>query len=124
MSIPIIDSLNLLTENEVLFPSIPVDIALKVLENHLNGINLDNDEQSVYIETTGPCMNQSYFEFRSKIYKVEFGRNMGNPPFFVCPDLLNRYKNVNQNRLHLEEANEIILPNITKTCILSYKDVK
>lgn len=62
-----------------MFPSIPVDIALKVLENHLNDIQLDSDKKSVYLETARLCMNQSYFEFRNKIYKVEFGTNMGNP---------------------------------------------
>lgn len=62
-----------------LFPSIPVNLAIDEMEKYLNNVVIDNDKKSVYLETARLCMNQSFFEFRGKIYKVEHGTNMGNP---------------------------------------------
>lgn len=77
----------MLNENEVmtsfdvssLFPSIPVDIALKKLDEHLNKCNVEQMKRAVYMEVATLCMKQSYFQFREDIYKVEFGTNMGHP---------------------------------------------
>lgn len=61
-----------------LFPSVPVDIALAKLEAHLK-CNIKHEKKSIYMEVASLCMKQSYFQFRDKIYKVEFGTNMGHP---------------------------------------------
>lgn len=50
-----------------------------MLEKYLEAIDIDNDKKSLYLEVAKLCMNQSFFQFREKIYKVEFGTSMGNP---------------------------------------------
>lgn len=62
-----------------LYPSIPVDIALERLREHLDKCNVQNDKKSVYMEVASLCMKHSYFQFCDKIYIVEFGTNMGHP---------------------------------------------
>lgn len=62
-----------------LFPSIPVDIALDQLKKHLNESTIENEKKEIYYKLAKMCMEQSYFQFREKIYKVEVGTNMGNP---------------------------------------------
>ena len=62
-----------------LFPSIPVNKALEILEKHLESINCEAEKKSVYIETAKLCMKQNFFQFREKTYQVNFGTNMGNP---------------------------------------------
>lgn len=74
------------------FPSIPVDIAINKIEIYLNEIEMCTNKKSVYLEAARLCMNQSFFQFREKLHKVERGTNwnMGNPlspvilEFFMC----------------------------------------
>jgi len=61
-----------------LFPSIPVEKAINVLERHLQK-EVGGEKSAIYIEAAKLCMKQNYFQFREKVYKVEFGTNMGNP---------------------------------------------
>lgn len=64
---------------ESLFPSIPVTEALKEMEAHLVKLNVSEKRRNVYMQTARLCMNQNYFEFREKFYRVEEGTSMGNP---------------------------------------------
>lgn len=49
------------------------------LKKYLDSLSFDNEKKAVYFEVAQLCMNQSYFQFREKTYKVEHGTNMGNP---------------------------------------------
>lgn len=62
-----------------LFPSIPVDIALREFEKYLEPIDIPFEHKSIYYQTARMCMNHSYFQFRDFYYKVTAGTNMGNP---------------------------------------------
>lgn len=62
-----------------LFPSVPVEIALQEFKKYLDNLELESEKKTIYFEVAQLCMNQSYFQFREKIYKVERGTNMGNP---------------------------------------------
>ncbi|XP_055306468.1 uncharacterized protein LOC129570775 [Sitodiplosis mosellana] len=84
-----------------LFPSVPVDIALEVLENHLNNLDIDNDKRQIYIQTARLCMKHNFFQFRDKVYKVEFGTNMGNPLSPIIADLFMSAFEVNLKRQNL-----------------------
>lgn len=76
-----------LSENEVmisfdvsaLFPSIPVEEALYELNEFLKQLNLSDVKRDIYFSAAKLCMEQNYFQFRNKLYKVEEGTNMGNP---------------------------------------------
>lgn len=61
------------------FLSIPVDVALSVLGKHLETLELDQNKKVLFLETAKLCMDQSFFQFREKTYKIEFGTSMGNP---------------------------------------------
>lgn len=84
-----------------LFPSVPVDIAIEVLDNHLNNLDIENDKKSIYLETARLCMNHNYFQFREKIYKVQFGTNMGNPLSPIIADLFMSFFEVNLKKQNL-----------------------
>lgn len=62
-----------------LFPSIPVDIALSELEKYLDTVDIPNNKKEIYKNVAKLCMEQNFFQFRNKFYKVEKGTNMGNP---------------------------------------------
>ena len=62
-----------------LFPSIPVQIALVEFEKYLSLIDIPNEKKVCFLNVAKICMEQNFFQFREKFYKVEKGTNMGNP---------------------------------------------
>ena len=82
-----------LSENEILvsfdvtalFPSIPINETLKVIENWLKDNGVSSEKIEIYIEATKLCMQESYFQFDNSFYKQMEGASMGNPlsPFIA-----------------------------------------
>lgn len=62
-----------------LFPSIPIDVALREFEKYLEPIDIPFEHKSIYYQAARMCMDHSYFQFRDSIYQVTTGTNMGNP---------------------------------------------
>lgn len=60
------------------YPSVPVDDALKSLNDWLDPKQVDHLTKDAFKELTAACMNQNYFEFRGKFYKQTSGTAMGN----------------------------------------------
>lgn len=64
---------------QALFPSIPVDIAIESLKEHLQKHNVEEEKMCVYLEAATICMSHNCFVFRDIFYKKESGTSMGNP---------------------------------------------
>lgn len=62
-----------------LFPNIPMDYAIKYLEEHLYEKGIRGDKLSTLINLTELCMYKNEFTFRDKIFKLNDGCAMGNP---------------------------------------------
>lgn len=44
-----------------LFPSIPIDVALVLLGEYFEAIDIEKDKKELYLEIAKLCMNQSFF---------------------------------------------------------------
>ena len=64
-------------------------------------VNIDDDKRQIYIQAARLCMNHNYFQFREKMYKVEFGTNMGNPLSPIIADLFMSFLEVNLKNQNL-----------------------
>jgi hypothetical protein len=56
-----------------LYPSIPVDEELELLQVWLNEQELSEDKKFMYHEMASVCMSQNYFQFNSKYYEQTHG---------------------------------------------------
>ena len=61
-----------------LYPSIPVDKALDMLEEWIYGLHLHPHLAADYIEIARLAMAQPFFQFNETFYKQNFGTSMGN----------------------------------------------
>jgi Reverse transcriptase (RNA-dependent DNA polymerase) len=71
-----------------LYPSIPIDIAVKNMEEWLVTKRVDIHKIKCYMDVVNLCMDENYFKFRDNIYKQTEGTSMGNP---LSPILANIY---------------------------------
>lgn len=85
-----------------LFPSIPIDITLKILEEFLEKNNIPPEQITEYLQLTDLCMNQNSFVFNNKFYKQNFGTSMGNP---LSPFLANLFMNKLENSIKTSHIN-------------------
>lgn len=90
---------------ESLFPSIPVDLALSEFEKYLQTVDTPVENKIIYYKVAKLCMNQNYFQFRDKIYKVEKGTNMGNPLSPLMAELV-------MSKLEMDLKEKGLLPDI------------
>jgi len=72
---------------ESLFPSVPVDKALLAMDEWLTQSVVELKEKEAYLSIANLCMTDSYFQFRDKCYKLNFGTSMGNPISPLIADL-------------------------------------
>jgi len=63
---------------EQLFPSVPVNIAIESIKQHLAKFNISPDELNTYILAIEICMKHNCFQFRSSFYSSQQGCSMGN----------------------------------------------
>jgi hypothetical protein len=63
---------------EALFPSIPVDEALELLQKWLEEQHLNPDLLTQYLELTKLVMKLNFFQFNGKFYEQTEGTVMGN----------------------------------------------
>lgn len=63
---------------ESLYPNVPVDESIILLEDWLKENGLTDPYINMYTELTKLCMDQNCFQFRDKFYKQKFGSGMGN----------------------------------------------
>ncbi|XP_053691314.1 uncharacterized protein LOC128739838 [Sabethes cyaneus] len=61
-----------------LFPSVPVEDALKSLRAHLERKQVPSNHIAAYLSVAQLCMKQNLFMFRGKFYKQNFGLSMGS----------------------------------------------
>ncbi|XP_055527924.1 uncharacterized protein LOC129720461 [Wyeomyia smithii] len=61
-----------------LFPSVPVNEAIKYLRTHLERYRAPPNHIEAYMSVAELCMKQNLFMFRGKIYKQVFGLSMGS----------------------------------------------
>jgi Reverse transcriptase (RNA-dependent DNA polymerase)/GIY-YIG catalytic domain len=61
-----------------LYPSIPVDIALEMMEEWIYGQHLHPHLAEDYINLAKLGMKHSFFQFNDTFYKQDFGTSMGN----------------------------------------------
>lgn len=61
-----------------LFPSIPIDKALVLLEKWLDSKDVPKQQCNMYIEMAKICMEQNIFQFNGKFYHQRKGTAMGN----------------------------------------------
>ncbi|XP_055847147.1 uncharacterized protein LOC129912768 [Episyrphus balteatus] len=75
-----------LTEDEILisfdvtalFPSVPVNVALDAIKEHLQKSNVSIEHTNAYIFAIETCMKYNCFQFRNTYYSNDFGCSMGN----------------------------------------------
>lgn len=72
---------------ESLFPSVPVDEALVAMDEWLTENMVDLKQKEAFLAVASLCMEDSYFKFREKFYKLGFGTSMGNPISPLIADL-------------------------------------
>ncbi|XP_053692163.1 uncharacterized protein LOC128740627 [Sabethes cyaneus] len=61
-----------------LFPSVPVEDALKSLRAHLERKQVPSNHIAAYLSVAQVCMKQNLFMFRGKYYKQNFGLSVGS----------------------------------------------
>jgi len=61
-----------------LFPSIPIDVAISALDEHLIKHQVPDNKREIYIRSAKLCMNHNIFQFRGSYYRIEKGTAMGN----------------------------------------------
>lgn len=64
---------------ESLFPSVPVNDALIAMDEWLTENEVEQNKKGVLLSIANLCMTDSYFKFRDKFYKLNFGTSVGNP---------------------------------------------
>ena len=63
---------------EALFPSVPTTEALNEINNWVDSQQISDKEAEKFFELTKICLNQSYLQWRGKIFKQSTGLSMGN----------------------------------------------
>ena len=74
-------------ENEVLvsfdvtalYPNVPLNIAIELIEDWLISINVPKNEISEYMTLVNLCMKENVFQFQNLLYRQTNGTAMGNP---------------------------------------------
>lgn len=61
-----------------LFPSVPIEKTLEIVENWLLKNKISAEKISLYLNATRLCMKESFFQFNDKFYKQTNGTSMGN----------------------------------------------
>lgn len=64
---------------ESLFPSIPIDEALNDMDKWLTECDIEEQKKTIFLKIMRMCMDDSFFQFRGKWYKLTHGTCMGNP---------------------------------------------
>lgn len=90
---------------ESLFPSIPIDIALISLDEHLNYCEVPEKRKIIFKKVAKLCMEQNFFQFRETIYEVKQGTCMGNPMSPLIAELF-------MAKFETELKNDHLLPRI------------
>lgn len=63
---------------EALFPSVPIQFTLDLLEEWLSKAEINEDKKDVYIKTARFCMYNNFCQINGKFYKTKDGMSMGN----------------------------------------------
>lgn len=73
-----------------LFPSIPVDLALKIIEDRWNEITIHTDmSKSLFLNILKFCIKDNrYFKYDGKIYAQKKGLPMGSPASPIVADIV------------------------------------
>lgn len=90
---------------EALFPSIPIDKALLLLDEWLTKHETNAEKRNVYNRAAKFCMENSFCQINNKFYKITEGTSMGNA---LSPFLANLFMSHFENAL----AAEGLLPNV------------
>lgn len=61
-----------------LFPSIPINLAIQYMEEHLLRNRISQPKIQSYMKAAKTCMDQNYIQFRGKYYKQTSGTSMGS----------------------------------------------
>lgn len=62
-----------------LFPSVPIQIILQLLEEWLTRCKVERDTIELFIELTELCLNQNYFQFGGNFYRQVDGLGSMSP---------------------------------------------
>lgn len=63
---------------EALFPSIPIDTTLDLLDEWLRINEPDDNKRLTYVKATKFCMKSNFCQFNNKFYHITDGISMGN----------------------------------------------
>jgi Reverse transcriptase (RNA-dependent DNA polymerase) len=88
-----------------LFPSIPIDLAVKYIKDWLLSLNLKDERRNAYLKIAEACMDLIFFIFRGQYYKQTSGTSMGNP---LSPILANIF----MSKFEMNLASMNVLPRI------------
>ncbi|XP_055307900.1 uncharacterized protein LOC129572021 [Sitodiplosis mosellana] len=63
---------------ESLYPNIPIDVTLQLLEHWLQSNQLEHEVVRELVRLTKICMDENWFRFNDKYYRQNFGCSMGS----------------------------------------------